>query len=168
MGAETSVVDQRGWEIVPGDKGTAVDTGDLVVGEDVTLVLCYEPLHTENVQVPGLGVAGQVTDLETGGSRASAIAVSIGSIAVAADTLDGNRASGLALLEFSLNLLEVTLDKVLGRVAGESSMVVMGAMLERNSELKKRQEGKDHGHHARRLAEVGHDEKKVLFLSAYT
>ena len=162
MGAETSIVQQRRGEVVPGDKGTAVDTGDLVIGEDVTLVLCHEPLHTEKVQVPGLGVASQVADLETGSSRASAIAVSIRSIAVAAGTLDGNGAPGLAFLEFSFDLLEVTLDKVLGRVAGES-MVVASAMLERNSELKKRQEGKDHGHHARRLAEVGHDEKKVLF-----
>lgn len=148
--AETSLVNERRREAVPADERTAVDTRYLVEGQDVTLVLCQEPLHTEQVKVPLVAVAGQVADLKTGRSSASAIALSIGSVTSAADSFDGDGVPGLAFLELSLNLLKMALNQ--SRV----DMRVLGAVLESNGELKDRQECEEHAHHARGLAEVCH------------
>ena len=163
--AETLLVEQRRGEVVPGLERTTVDTRDLVVRKHVVLVLAHEPLHTEEVQVPLVGVARQGTDLKTGSRSPAAVALAVGGSARAADTGDGDGAARLALGELTLDLVDVGRN---GSVAGGASRVcvVVGAMLESNGELEKRQQAEDHGHHAGGLAEVGHGEegKWVLFV----
>jgi hypothetical protein len=65
MGTETSLVEQWCREIVPCREWTTVDTGNLVVRELVILGLGLEPLHSNEVQVPLVGVLPQLTDLQT-------------------------------------------------------------------------------------------------------
>lgn len=87
--AETSLVHERRGEIVPGLERTTVDTRNLVVRKPVVLVLGHEPLHTQEVQVPLVGVARQSTELETGRSSVAAIALAVGCSTGAAHTSDG-------------------------------------------------------------------------------
>lgn len=164
MRTETLLVGEWGREGVPGLEGTTVDTRDLVVGEHVVLVLGGEPLHTEQVQIPLVGVLDQLADLETGSRGAAAVALAVGGMAVAADTGNGKVAQrGLALGELALDIVHVGDN---GGVVSSASGVrmVVRAVLERDSELKNGQKRKDHGHHVRGLAEVCHLGKTVVVL----
>jgi hypothetical protein len=134
-----------------------VNTRDLVVGQPVVLALGHEPLHTQEVQVPLIGVARQRTDLKARGSSPAAIALAVGGSARAAHTSDGGEALRLTLGEFTLDLVDVGLN---GSVGGASRVCVMvGTMLESDSELENRQQGDEHCHHAGGFAEVGHLEE---------
>lgn len=42
-----------------------MDTGNLVVAELVALALAHEPLHSQEVQIPLIGIVSQLTDLKT-------------------------------------------------------------------------------------------------------
>jgi hypothetical protein len=160
--AETLLVQERCGEVVPGLERATVNTRDLVVRERVALILGHEPLHAEEVQVPLVGVARQGTDLKTRRSSPSAVALAVGGSARAADTGDGQGASRLALGELTLDLVDMGLDD--GVVGASRMCVVVGAMLKSYGELKNRQHGDEHSHHAGWLAEVGHGEEgRVLF-----
>jgi hypothetical protein len=156
--AETLLVQEGCGEVVPALERTTVNTRDLVVRKPVVLVLGHEPLHTEKVQVPLVGIARQRTELETGSSSPAAIALAVGRSAGAAHTSDGNEALlRLTLGEFTLDLVDVGLNGSIC-VAGRVSVVVR-AMLESDCELENGQEGDEHGHHAGGFAEVGHREE---------
>lgn len=120
-------------------------TGDLVVGQPIRLGLGHEPLHTQNVQVPLVGILPQGTDLKT---RRRALV---------GDTSDGEEAFTLALGELLGDDIHLGLDDI---VVGEAPgvVVVVCAMVEGSGEVEERQEGEDHGHDVLGLAEAGHGE----------
>lgn len=154
--AETSLVDKRSGEPVPGGERTSVDTSDLVVTKSVTFVLGHEPLHTKEVQVPLVAVVPQLADLETG-VRLPAIVVAVAPplSAGAADTADGNvgtNATALALLKRLRSLVNLGLDLGVAAV-----LVVVDTMLRGDSDLEESKQSNQHGHHALGLAKVGHD-----------
>jgi hypothetical protein len=66
MRTETGLVQERCGEVVPSLERATVDTGDLVVGQLVVLVLALESLHAEEVQVPLVSVLLQLAELQTG------------------------------------------------------------------------------------------------------
>lgn len=134
-----------------------MNSSDLVVGQSVVLVLGHEPFHTEEIQVPRILVVGtgKLTDLDTGGRAASAVALTIGGGAFAADTSDGGETRRLALEELSLDLVDVVLN---GSVDVDGTVlvrVVVAAVLEGDRDLQDSEEGNQHGHHALGLAEDG-------------
>jgi hypothetical protein len=163
---ETSLVDERSRELVPGREGTAVNTSNLVVTKSVALVLAHEPLHTEEVQVPLVRVSSQITDLKTRVRLPSiVVAVSPPLGSSAADTADGNirtDTATLTLLKSFSNVINLCLDDV---VCGSAVSMVVAAVLRGDGDLEKGKESDQHGHHALGLAEVGHDvELKWIFL----
>jgi hypothetical protein len=85
-------------------------------------------------------------------------------MAVAADASNGEVAQRrLALGELALDVVHVGDN---GSVVGSASgmRMVVGAVLECDSELEDRQKREDHGHHVRGLAEVCHFGKTVMLL----
>ena len=66
-----------------------VNTSDLVVRQNVTLILGLEPLHAEEEQVELIAVARQITNLHTSRRRAARIALPIGVCTGTANTGDG-------------------------------------------------------------------------------
>ena len=162
MRTETGLVEKRGREVVPGDERTAVNTDDLVVREPVVLVLCHEPLHTQQVQVPLVGILLQLTDLKTG-SRDTAVAVAgtIAAGACAADTSDGGVSTRLTSNQAVSDLVNLPLqDGVLG--SGMTSVVVVCSVSKSSCELEESEESEQHGSHVRGLAEVGHGESYAM------
>jgi len=155
MGAETRLVDQRGGEAVPGLEWTTVNTSNLVVSKPVIPALGHEPLHTEEVQVPLIGILPQLTDLKTR-ERLPAIEVAVAPPldTSAADTADGDlrtNSTTLALGKRVGNIVDLGLEHIV-----IAAVAVSVAMAEGGGELEESEEGKDHGHHVLGLAEVGH------------
>lgn len=152
MRAETSLVDEGSWELVPGGKGTTVDTSDLVVTESVAFVFAHESLHTKEVQIPLIGIPRQITDFETRVGLASiAVTVSPPSGSGTADTADSNVGTNVALGKGTSDLVNVRLDLIVATMG-----VVVATMLRRNSNLEECEKCNQHGHHALGFAEVGH------------
>jgi hypothetical protein len=68
----------------------------------------------------------------------------------------------LALRKGLVDLVNVGLD--LAALDNVAVGVVVGAVLRRDGDLEEREEREQHGHHALRLAEVGHDGGSRKFL----
>ena len=158
--AETSLVEQRSGEVVPGDIGTAVNTDDLVVRKLVVLVLCHEPLHTQQVQVPLIRILLQLADLKTRRrDTAVAVAGTIAAGACAADTGDGGVSTRLAGNQAVGNLINLPLDDGVLRM---TSVLVVGSVLEGDCELEESEKCEQHGGHVLGLAEVCHGENDAM------
>lgn len=161
--AETGLVDQRSREVVPGNERTAVNTNDLVVRKPVVLVLCLEPLHTQQVQVPLVGILRQLTDLKTG-SRDTAVAVAgaIAAGACAADTGDGGESTRLTGNQAVSDFINLPFEDGVVGLGMTSVVLVVRSVLEGNCELEESKKGEQHGGHALGLAEVCHGEDNAM------
>ncbi len=155
MRTETGLVVERRGKAVPRDKGTTVNTSNLVIGQDIALVHGLECLHTQQEQVPLVGIAGQVADLHTDSRLpAGTVASTVGGGAWGASSHDGN-ASGITLGKLFGDLVNLGVHSSI-YTAG---VAVAGAILECCGELGKGEERDEHAQHARGLAEVCHDER---------
>ena len=125
--AEASLVDERGREVVPRDKGTAVNTSNLIVAQSVVLGLVHEAVHTEQIEIPGIAVTGKIADLQARGNGSSHAG-------------DGNVVSTLLdlvghFLDMGVHGLRGTLNNVL---------VVMSAMERGDCSVDQDEEGNQH------------------------
>lgn len=154
--AETRLVQQRRWKVVPCLVGATVDTSDLVVRQRVVLVHSLESFHAENIQIPLVGILVQLTNLKTW-VRCGARAASTVRVAWAGN---GDGPARLTLFKLAGDLVDVSLNDCVDR---PGRMLVVGAVLKGNRDLEESKDGDQHGHHALRLTEIGHCEGNVHF-----